>query len=192
MPPSQQVSDSGTSPNPQNTSDLVEPGEKVLTVVRKHWAGIAGIYLGAIVALMALLVLGFTISPELSNNLSSSASNIVVMAGVVIIVVLALVVLMLVYIYRLSRLTITDQSLVQIVQKGLFSRQISRLSMSNVEDVKVEQNGVLPHIFNFGTLTVQTAGEEDNFIFGLCPKPDDCAEQILTARKQFVQKYHEQ
>jgi uncharacterized membrane protein YdbT with pleckstrin-like domain len=95
------------------------------------------------------------------------------------------------YIYRQSMLLVTDMNLVQILQKGLFVRKVSRLSMSNVEDVTAEQKGILPTIFNYGTLTVQTAGEMENFVFPYCPNPNKYADRILDARQAFVDKENE-
>jgi uncharacterized membrane protein YdbT with pleckstrin-like domain len=88
-------------------------------------------------------------------------------------------------------LLVTDMNLVQILQKGLFVRKVSRLSMSNVEDVTAEQKGILPTIFNYGTLTVQTAGEMENFVFPYCPNPNKYADRILDARQAFVDKENE-
>jgi hypothetical protein len=61
--------------------------------------------------------------------------------------------------------------------------------MSNVEDVNVQENGFLPTILNFGTLTVETAGEEDNFIFPMCPSPNHYAEIILEARQKYAETH---
>jgi uncharacterized membrane protein YdbT with pleckstrin-like domain len=77
------------------------------------------------------------------------------------------------------------------MQKTLFNRKVSRLSMSNVEDVNEEQRGIIASIFNYGTLTVQTAGTEDNFIFTMCPNPAQLADKIIEARQAYA-KSHQQ
>ena len=82
---------------------------------------------------------------------------------------------------------VTDRSLIQVLQKGLFNRKVSRLSMANVEDVSAEKKGIFAMIFNFGTLNIQTAGEIDNFIFPLCPDPDEYAGLVLDARQAYAQ-----
>jgi uncharacterized membrane protein YdbT with pleckstrin-like domain len=76
---------------------------------------------------------------------------------------------------------------VQIIQRSLFNKKVSRLSMSNVEDVNAEQKGIIASMLGYGTLTVQTAGEEDNFVFSFCPNPNFYAEKILEARQAYVQ-----
>lgn len=172
---------------PNDNTDLIESDENILAVVRKHWIGIADIYGLSFISLVALIILGLFVLPGM--NLSAQAAGLVTAAAIVISVVLAAIVLTMVYVYHQSRLTLTDKSLVQIVQRGLFNKKISRLSMSNVEDVNVEQRGIIAHMLNFGILTVQTAGQEDNFIFTNCPNANVYAEKILEARQAYVKQH---
>src|SRR5205085_12316471 len=109
----------------------------------------------------------------------------------VVIALTSLMVFVAIYVYTQCRILVTNKNLVQILQKTLFNRKVSRLSMSNVEDVNAEQRGILATIFNYGTLTVQTAGEMDNFIFTLCPNPNKYAEQILEAREAYANALRE-
>lgn len=171
---------------------MLEPGETVVTVVRRSLVGLAGAYLVAIVAVAAIFFLVITISPDTfnttSDNISSALSVIIIMTAVLLVLILFTVT----YVYRESRLLITDRSLVQIMQKTLFNRKVSRLSMSNVEDVNEEQRGIISGIFNYGTLTIQTAGTEDNFVFTLCPNPTRLADKIIEARQAYAEKLKEE
>ncbi len=171
--------------------DMLEPGEQVLTTVHRSLIGLAGIYLVAIAAIAAILILTLTLSP---NTFDTSSTNMSLALSAMIIVAAALLVLILftvTHIYRQSRLLVTDKSLVQVMQKTLFNRKVSRLSMSNVEDVNEEQRGILSSIFNYGTLTVQTAGTEDNFVFTLCPNPTTLADRIIEARQAYARSVEE-
>lgn len=167
-------------------NQLLEPDEHVLAIVKKHWAGLAGIILTTFAALIALIVLAVILGSQSSDQIDQSTYTLIMAVGVLVIGILLLILLLISYIYRQSKLTITDRSLLQVVQNGLFNRKVSRLSMSNVEDVNVQENGFLPTILNFGTLTVETAGEEDNFIFPMCPYPNRYAQIILEARQQYA------
>ena len=170
---------------------LLEPGEKLVTIVRRHPIGIVGIYaemgagIAAVVAIVLLAIYSFF------NNLSSSTKGLIAAGAVFVVAFLVIILLVSVYVYHQCRLVVTDKSVVQILQKALFNRKISRLSMSNVEDVNVTQQGILQTYFNYGTLVIQTAGEVDNFVFAYCPDPDNYANRILEARQQFVRQYGE-
>ncbi|HVS78869.1 MAG TPA: PH domain-containing protein [Candidatus Saccharimonadales bacterium] len=168
------------------SQDLLEPGEQVLTVIRRSIIGLLGIYLVAIVAVAAIFTLAVVLSPDTFNtsdqDVSPALSTMMALGATLLVLILFTAT----YVYRQSRLMITDRSLVQILQKTLFIRKVSRLSMSNVEDVNEEQRGILANVFNYGTLTVQTAGTEDNFIFTLCPNPAGLADRIVEARQAYA------
>jgi membrane protein YdbS with pleckstrin-like domain len=167
---------------------LLNHDERIITIVHRSIVGLIFIYLeafGAVAALLALAILAF---PDLFSSLSEN-SNMLLTAGIVLAMTLVFFILFLAtYIYRQSKLIVTDQNLIQILQGGLFSRKISRLSVSNVEDVTAEQHGFLPTIFNYGTLIVETAGEMKNFIFPYCPNPNTYADQILDARQAYADR----
>jgi uncharacterized membrane protein YdbT with pleckstrin-like domain len=166
--------------------DLLENNEVVMDIVRRHWIGLAYIFISAFIGLFAVLAVVLLAMGDIRSNTSPEAVSLMVGLGVIILGVIGFMMLLIVYIYRRSQIILTDKSLVTIVQRGLFNRKVSRLSMSNVEDVSCEQKGLLPTVFNYGTLTVQTAGQEDNFVFPFCPKPNHYAEEMLEARQKYV------
>jgi uncharacterized membrane protein YdbT with pleckstrin-like domain len=172
--------------------DMLEPGECILTVVHRSIIGLVGIYVVAIIAVGAIFALLIALSPDTfsadSDSISPQLSAIMVVAAILLVLILFTAT----YVYRQSRLLVTDKSLVQILQKTLFIRKVSRLSMSNVEDVNEEQRGILASIFNYGTLTVQTAGTEDNFVFSLCPSPARLADRIIEARQAYAKSVQEE
>ncbi|HVX58581.1 MAG TPA: PH domain-containing protein [Candidatus Saccharimonadales bacterium] len=168
---------------------LIEPGEVIETVVHRHPIGIVGIYVEMITGIVVVLIGVALALAGTFGKLPTDAKAWVGMGAFLLIGFLVIILLVSSYVYRASRIIITDQSLVAVVQQAIFSRKISRLSMSNVEDVTAEQRGILPSMLNFGTLTIQTAGQEDNFIFPFCPRPNDVADQILACRQAYARKH---
>ena len=176
----------------KGSEDLLEPGEQLVVIVRKHPIGIVGIYVEALVGLLVVFGLFLAIAPDFFNGISDQAYKILVGVIVFGLAVLIFFLFVATYVYRQSRLLVTDRSLVQILQKSLFIRKISRLSMSNVEDVSAEERGMLSTIFNYGTIIVQTAGTLDNFIFPYCPTPTKYADQIIEARQRYARALEEE
>jgi hypothetical protein len=176
----------------RSEEDMLEEGECVLQVVHRSLIGLIGIYLVAIVAVAAIFTLLVGISPDAfdtsSTTISPQLSAIIIVGATLLVLILFTAT----YIYRQSRLLITDRSLVQIMQRSLFNKKVSRLSISNVEDVSEEQRGILPSFFNYGTLMVQTAGAEENFIFTLCPNPSLIADKIIEARQAYARRLEEE
>ena len=61
--------------------------------------------------------------------------------------------------------TITNRRIISREQRGLFNRVVSEFELYRVQDVTVEQKGIVATMLNFGDLYVQTAGKEERFIF---------------------------
>ncbi|MBI2592105.1 PH domain-containing protein [Candidatus Saccharibacteria bacterium] len=179
--------------DPKNLVDeeLLVAGEHVVVIVRKHFIGLVFIYLQALVGMIAVLSIIFITSPDIFNNLDDQSNRLLVAVVLLGVALLVLYLFVATYVYRHSRLLVTDKNLIQINQKSLFIRKVSRLSMSNVEDVSADQRGILATIFNYGTLLIQTAGERPNFEFKYCPTPNHYADQVLEARQAFAEAVEE-
>ncbi|OGI22097.1 MAG: hypothetical protein A2808_03675 [Candidatus Moranbacteria bacterium RIFCSPHIGHO2_01_FULL_55_24] len=74
---------------------------------------------------------------------------------------------------------ITDERILNIEQKGLFVRHISELTYGRVQDITTTVEGIVPTMFNFGDLYVQTAGENGRFIFRQVPDPLHLKDTIM-------------
>jgi hypothetical protein len=81
--------------------------------------------------------------------------------------------------YYLNTYVITIDRIVDINQVGLFNHTISELNLEKIEDVTSEVHGILGHIFDYGTVYVQTAGTVDRFEFDNVPNPGKITKVIL-------------
>lgn len=83
--------------------------------------------------------------------------------------------------YYLDVWTLTNKRLIAVDQHGLFSRTTASFRLERLQDVIISIHGLLPTLFKFGTVEIQTAGEERNFkVFGL-PNPEAIKAAILDA-----------
>lgn len=161
-----------------------EADEKVLFVIKQHPFGIILIYLISIVAFIIALAMTSYLLPSMFSSVNGMYVLwfvIALAAGLLLLTVLILSS----FVYNQSRLTLTNKKIVQIAQKSIFERKISHLSLANIEDVTSDQQGILANMFNFGTIKVETAGEQANFIFVLCPDPHRVARIILESKDNF-------
>ncbi len=185
MSPSHQHPDADPNIRASATVErMLDEGEKVMYVLKRHPIGLVIMYVQAVIGVVAVALLFFLVGPEFANEIPDDVK--VLLGGVALfgLGVLVLIMIVATYIYKLSQITITNKEVVQVLQRGLFSRKVSRLDLSNVEDVTADQHGILQSIFNYGTLTIQTAGELENFIFPYCPHPNTYADEILDARQE--------
>lgn len=89
-------------------------------------------------------------------------------------------------IYNNSVVFVTSEKIVQVLYISLFNRKISQLGIGDVQDVTVQQVGIFPRIFNYGTLVVETAGEQQNYTFTYTPRPYESAKAIVGAHEKDV------
>ncbi len=187
-PTAQPARSASAQPAVRNPLAAMRPGEKVLCEIKRHPIGLVTSYAGIALLLLLIAVVGYSVAPSIFTAYSKTQ-----VYGIVTIVFLCTAVLGLLFaivahvVYLGNRWIVTDDSVTQIVQVSLFSKQSSQLSMGNLEDVTAEQNGILPHLFNYGVLKAETAGEHSKFRFIYCPNPNFYAQCILQAREAFEQ-----
>lgn len=173
-----------------NSLTVSQPGERTICEIKRHPIGILGVYVSTGLLLIVVAVLAFLVAPHFITN-SNGSSTTTTQIGALVFMIVAIFSLIFTFIstkvYWANSWVVTTDSLTQIEQDSLFKRQSSQLSLGNLEDVTAEQNGILPHMFNYGWVRVETASERGKFIFQYCPNPNYYAQQILAARESFEQ-----
>ena len=178
-----------TTPQPiSNPLAAVRKNEVTMFQVRRHPIGLLGIHIIAGVMLLVIAIILFAIVPHFLKDVATSK---VYGLGTLLFIVIAAITFGFLAIthkvYWGNSWILTSDSLTQVLQVSLFSKQSSQLSLGNLEDVTAEQNGIMAQIFHFGILKVETAGEHSKFTFPFCPNPEYYAQQILAAREAFEQ-----
>ncbi len=166
--------------------DQIDADETTLAVVHRHLFGIIILYVQAIIGLSIAFVLIFLLLPTMLKEIVIQDGSLFAILGGIVVVLIVGILLIATVVYRLSRLIVTDKNIVQVLQQGLFGRKVSQLALTNVEDVTAEQHGIFAMMFNYGLLKVETAGEQVNFHYSMCPNPNYYAKLILEAREKCV------
>lgn len=81
--------------------------------------------------------------------------------------------------FYLDAWIITSERIISIEQDGFFSRTISEQRLFRIQDVTTEVKGILPTLFSYGNVFIQTAGEKERFDFEQVPHPDKIRDQII-------------
>lgn len=82
------------------------------------------------------------------------------------------------FIYSNSFCLITSQRLINIDQKGFFDRDITETDFSKIQDVTNKTSGFVGTTLNFGTITVQTAGTQNQLVIKSIPDPYQIQQEI--------------
>ncbi len=93
------------------------------------------------------------------------------------------------YLYQANVVLVTSEKIAQLLYTSLFDRKISQLSIGDVQDVSVQQKGIFARLFNYGTLVVETAGEQNNYVFTYTPKPYETSKSIVNSHEENLKAY---
>lgn len=160
--------------------------EEMVLTVRKHPIGLVILYVQSVVGILAAGALVYFLLTSFSDGIGTNIRNVVSSLAVIIAGILALFLIVETALYRQNQLIVTDKTITQVLQRGLFSRKVSQLSLEDIEDVNSDVHGILPSLLGYGTLNMQTAGEIENFTFTMCPNVNACAKAIAEARQKLV------
>ncbi|MBI3305475.1 PH domain-containing protein [Candidatus Parcubacteria bacterium] len=165
----------------------LRPHEEPLLVLRRHWL-IAAAY----IALATLLALGPVAAVAALQQfwpaLLGGGVQLIAFAASLYYLALWLAFFAVVVDYYLDVWIVTSERVIAIEQKGLFRREIAEFNILKVQDVSTHINGLVPTLFDFGELQVQTAGEEEKFCFKQVPNPNHAKQQILACYEAAVQR----
>ncbi|HEX5456155.1 MAG TPA: PH domain-containing protein [Candidatus Saccharimonadales bacterium] len=174
--------------DPTGHLEELDANETKVADVRRHPFGLMMIY--AQFFLGALLSVGL-IAVLLPAAVGDSTGTRLFIGVIMLVLILFGVVFLALAtrIYRGNQLIVTDLNITEVHQIGLFDRRVSELSLANVEDVSADTHGIFSTMFNYGTLTIETAGEAHHFIFKYCPYPNAYAKAIQDVRSDYLRKY---
>lgn len=193
MNPDQSPSQQINKKNKVHPMVVLQPGERIICEIKRHPFGIISVYAAALFAIIVAGVLAVS-APNLFSdyNSDSNLSAYVAIGVVLFIILMGLILVVATVVYWQNRWIVTDDSITQITQDSLFGRRVSQLSMENLEDITVDQHGILPNLFNYGTLKAETAGEHSKFTFLYCPEPNKYARLILEVHETFLHQRRHQ
>lgn len=167
--------------------------ENLMAEIRKHPMGLFIIaFVGVFIALAVLVASGL-LAANLQNlgfdiDISNFRTAIFLVGVILSLLVLGVTAISLV-LYVCNVIFVTNEKVAQVAYISLFNRQITQLGIGQVEDVTVQQRGIFAHIFNYGTLIIETAGEKENGNFTLVPNPNKFSQIIINAHEKNVQLY---
>lgn len=161
----------------------LEPGEHVVRQARKHWF----LFLAELLPYAIIAILPFALPTLLSfaPPLASYAARIrfdtpLMRAVLGIWLLVSWTAAWGAFTrYYLNAWVLTNQRIVDIKQRGYFSREVSSVLLTRVQDVTTDVSGVLPSLLGIGDITVQSAGAVDEFRMNGIPRPEQMRDLIL-------------
>lgn len=160
--------------------------EKIELIIRKHWFVIIQHIIAFIIILVAPAAVLFIIPLILAQlNIDPNAVGPFIDFLLSLYILIPLGYLFLMWTdYYLDLWIITNERIIDIEQRGLFNREISEIPLHRVQDVTLEIQGPVETLLDFGTIKVQTAGEQ-HFEIRFVPHLYEAKEIILKFANEF-------
>lgn len=185
QPPQQNPNEDERLQGVDNPLKVMQPGERVVCEIKRHPFGLLSLY-GSFAFVVAIAIVAIVMAPKLVSNFSSQAQATTALGAIILCAIVGLFTYIGATVYKGNRWIVTSDSITQISQISLFRKQTSQLSLANLEDVTVEQNGILQNMFGFGRLRAESAGERSKFVFDFCPNPAEYAKKIIGAHEAYI------
>jgi uncharacterized membrane protein YdbT with pleckstrin-like domain len=149
----------------------LEQGEEIVKVVHRNWFYLLEQFF--LIFLIVGLAAGATIMlPMYFPKLLGSANEPFLLFAQNFFMLAVWIYAFLIWVdYYFDIWIITTQRVVNIEQKGLFTRKVSELKYEKIQDITTEVIGFIPTILNFGDLQIQTAAEQEQFRFKAVSDP---------------------
>ena len=145
--------------------------EEPILIIRKHWIVLLE-HSSIILFLLLVPVVGYPFINVLSGLVVSVFSNaegemLTAFLNLFLVLYTMMVLAAFLFIfmdYYLDMWIVTNRRILDVEQRGLFSRRIAEIPLSSVQDVTIDIHGILRTLLKFGTIKIQTAGEREYII----------------------------
>lgn len=173
-----------------------DPEEVIIGEAIRHGIGIVLIVLSSLFVILVInFFTYFMIDNEdtfTSNVGIENSLNLSGLLGIAMSIVSTLVVIgtaMAIYVYNRNYIVLTDQKIVLVTTFSIIGRKVSQLSIGDVQDISVQQSSLLSRIFKFGTVFVETSGEQANIQMTYTKHPFEVSKAIVDSHESNMKKY---
>ena len=165
----------------------LEPGERVIKAVRKHWfmllvelipLALLAWFPTLFGPFMSFILHAIPQSPGIASFSIGDSPFIRLVYGLWLIVLWSAAFNTITR-YYLNEWIITTTRIIEIHQYGYFSREVSSLLLVKVQDVSIDVDGIFGTLLGFGQLGVQSAGTVDHFTMDDIPDPNGLRDLIM-------------
>ena len=155
---------------PKNINfETQEKKEKIILLLRRHW--ITNVPWILVIVLMLTAPIFFRFFPLL--DFLPGRFQLMALIGWYLLTIAVVFEKFLSWIFNVN--IITDERIVDIDFPSLLYREISSAKIDQVQDVSTKVGGFIRSLFNYGDVSIQTAGTEPEICFEAVPRPGQVA-----------------
>ena len=164
------------------------PDEKIIFIVHRHWFNMLVQFI-PLLSLLGIMIISFIMQPYIFEDFAQEGGQTIFFFLQTFFLIFIWIFGFIIWFdYYLDIWIITTERIVNVEQKGLFSRQVSELKFYHIQDISTDIKGFFPTILNFGDITVQTAAEQSHFIFRSVGNPYKIKSDLMYQVKKMKQQ----
>lgn len=168
----------------------IKPYEKTIYVLRRHYITFVPYILIFIILMLVPIALYWLVGGMFPNFFNGAvAYPLSVLFASIYYLSLYLFFFSYFVEFYLDMWIITNDRLVDIKQISLFARTIAEVDLYQIQDVSSDVRGFFPSLFNYGNVTLQTAGPVPKFILYNVHRPHALRQALIELSSE-DKKYH--
>jgi len=162
-------------------------GEFVITAVRRHPIGLLAPFAIALLLIAVSFLILFNyesvaVSLQIYGDLVTFAIILPIILFVTLVVLVTYVAF---FVYTNNKFYLTNESVIQEIQTGLFSKNEQTVSLMDIEDASFTQNGIIQQFFDYGSIRLSTEGDETTYRFSYVAGPKNHIATLTNAIEAF-------
>lgn len=91
-----------------------------------------------------------------------------------------------IYGYMNGMYILTSERIINVDQRGFFSRRITEAELDRIQDVSTHIRGVFPTMFGYGNVIIRTASNENLLVLANVPKAYEMQQAIVAQMKELT------
>jgi Bacterial membrane flanked domain. len=162
--------------------------EYVISAIKRHSIGlfmpfVAGVFL---ITLAFILLLNYDLVTQAFQLTGDATNPSVIILPVILFTALVVIgVYVAYYVYTNNKFFLTNESIIQEVQTGPFSKREKTVSLANIEDASYTQDGIIQQFFNYGSIRITIEGNETTYRFSYVANPKEHIATLNNAVEAF-------
>lgn len=162
--------------------------KKIVLFVRKHWAAYLGQFALSVFLFFFPLALLLVIYLNDRTIFTGLVLNLIVLGASTYYLIITTFIFTSWLSFYYDIYIVTDESIIDVFQQGFFGRKIVQISLLRVQDVSSNIQGLLPTLFAYGNILIETAGEQtQNLLFEQVPNPQEVSAKIMEMHRKLVE-----
>lgn len=148
-------------------------GEFVVLDIKRHPIGLIMpvVATGFIIVMLMIVLIIYPSDTSMSGGLMLPSFEIILWPLMLLMLLVASGGLIAIWVYLQNQFYLTNESVIQEIQHGLFSRHEQTVSLGSIEDASFKQTGIFQTMMDYGTIRLSTEGEETTYRFSYVSNP---------------------